>query len=53
MPRRRPLVSDMGRAFDSTGSYASLLVVLALALSLAAGMNLLLPNYSKTPHTPD
>jgi MFS family permease len=43
----------LGRAFDSTGSYASLLVVLALALSLAAGMNLLLPNYSKTPHTPD
>jgi MFS family permease len=38
----------LGRAFDSTGSYASLLVVLAAALSLAAAMNLLLPNYSNS-----
>ena len=36
----------LGRAFDSTGSYASLLVILALALSLAAAMNLLLPKYA-------
>jgi MFS family permease len=37
----------LGRAFDSTGSYASLLVILATALALAAAMNFLLPNYSK------
>ena len=47
----------LGRAFDSTGSYASLLVILALALSLAAAMNLLLPNYANSPateiHPPD
>jgi MFS family permease len=35
----------LGRAFDSTGSYSSLLVVLAVALSVVAGMNLLLPKY--------
>jgi MFS family permease len=42
----------LGRAFDSTGSYASLLVVLAVALALAAAMNLLLPKYanSSDPH---
>jgi MFS family permease len=42
----------LGRAFDSTGSYASLLVILAVALSLAAAMNLLLPNYASPsdPH---
>lgn len=39
----------LGRAFDSTGSYASLLVLLATALSVAAAMNLLLPRYSSTP----
>jgi MFS family permease len=39
----------LGRAFDSTGSYASLLVILAVALSLAAAMNLLLPNYANSP----
>ncbi|MGA2809940.1 MAG: MFS transporter [Candidatus Acidiferrum sp.] len=39
----------LGRAFDSTGSYSSLLVVLALALSVAAGMNLLLPRYADLP----
>ena len=36
----------LGRAFDSTGSYASLLVILAAALALAAAMNLLLPKYA-------
>jgi hypothetical protein len=36
----------LGRAFDLTGSYTSLLVVLAAALALAAAMNLLLPKYS-------
>jgi MFS family permease len=35
----------LGRAFDATGSYASLLIVLAGALTLAAAMNLLLPKY--------
>jgi MFS family permease len=35
----------LGRAFDATGSYTSLLVVLAGALALAAAMNLLLPKY--------
>jgi MFS family permease len=36
----------LGRAFDSTGSYAALLAVLAVGLSMAAAMNLLLPKYS-------
>jgi MFS family permease len=36
----------LGRAFDSTGSYTALLVLLAAALALAAAMNLLLPRYS-------
>jgi len=36
----------LGRAFDSTGSYTSLLIILAAALALAAAMNLLLPRYS-------
>jgi MFS family permease len=36
----------LGRAFDSTGSYAALLVILAVALGIAAAMNLLLPKYS-------
>jgi len=39
----------LGRAFDSTGSYTSSLVVLAMALSVAAGMNLLLPKYPDSP----
>jgi MFS family permease len=39
----------LGRAFDLTGSYTSLLVVLAAALALAAAMNLLLPRYSNAP----
>ena len=36
----------LGRAFDLTGSYASLLVLLAAALGLAALTNLLLPRYA-------
>ena len=36
----------LGRAFDMTGSYASLLMLLAAALALAAVMNLFLPRYS-------
>jgi MFS family permease len=36
----------LGRAFDLTGSYTSLLVALAAALALAAVLNLLLPKYS-------
>jgi MFS family permease len=36
----------LGRAFDATGSYSSLLVLLAGALGLAAAMNLLLPRYA-------
>lgn len=36
----------LGRAFDSTGSYVSLLIILAVALALAAAMNLLLPDYA-------
>jgi MFS family permease len=35
----------LGRAFDATGSYASLLTLLATALGLAAATNLLLPHY--------
>jgi len=35
----------LGHAFDSTGSYASLLVLLAMALAVPAAMNLLLPKY--------
>jgi MFS family permease len=38
----------LGRAFDATGSYASLLVLLATVLGLATAMNLLLPNYSNS-----
>jgi MFS family permease len=36
----------LGRAFDATGSYASLLTLLAAALGVAAATNLLLPRYS-------
>ena len=36
----------LGRTFDLTGSYASLLVVLAAALGFAAITNLLLPRYA-------
>jgi MFS family permease len=35
----------LGRAFDATGSYSALLVLLAAALGLAAATNLLLPRY--------
>ena len=35
----------LGRAFDSTGSYTSLLVILAAALAFMAAMNLFLPRY--------
>jgi MFS family permease len=37
----------MGRAFDSTGSYTSLLTMLALAVALAGALMLLLPRYSR------
>jgi MFS family permease len=36
----------LGRAFDMTGSYTSLLSALAAALGVVAGTNLLLPRYS-------
>jgi MFS family permease len=36
----------LARAFDATGSYTSLLILLAAALALAAATNLLLPRYS-------
>jgi MFS family permease len=36
----------LGRSFDSTGSYASLLVILAAVTALAAAMILFLPRYS-------
>jgi MFS family permease len=38
----------LGRAFDVTGSYVSLLTLLAAALTLAAGMNLLLKRYPES-----
>jgi MFS family permease len=41
----------LGRAFDSTGSYVSLLIILAAALAVAAAMNLLLPKYSDSSQT--
>jgi MFS family permease len=41
----------LGRAFDVTGSYASLLTVLAGVLTLIAGMNLFLPAYSEFAQT--
>ena len=39
----------LGRAFDSTGSYTSLLLILAIALAIAALANLLLPRYADSP----
>jgi MFS family permease len=36
----------LGRAFDATGSYSSLLILLATALVIAAATNLLLSRYS-------
>ena len=41
----------LGRAFDLTGSYAALLIMLAAALGLAATTNLLLPRYSDSSGT--
>src|ERR1700691_780692 len=38
----------LGRAFDATGSYTSLLTLLAAVLGLAAATNLLLPRYSES-----
>jgi hypothetical protein len=38
----------LGRSFDATGSYSSLLAVLALALAIAAALNLVLPSYPAT-----
>lgn len=38
----------LGRAFDATGSYVSLLTWLAAALGLTAATNLLLPRYSES-----
>ena len=38
----------LGQAFDATGSYASLLVILAAALGVAAVTNLLLPSYPES-----
>jgi MFS family permease len=38
----------LGRAFDATGSYSSLLILLAAALGVAAVTNLLLPRYSNS-----
>jgi len=37
----------LGRAYDSTGSYTSLLAILAGVLALAGTMNLLLPRYGE------
>ena len=37
----------LGRAFDSTGSYTSLLTLLAVAMALADALMLLLPRYPK------
>jgi hypothetical protein len=36
----------LGRAFDATGSYASLLALLAAVLGVAAAANLMLPRYT-------
>jgi MFS family permease len=41
----------LGHAFDVTGSYSSLLILLAAALGLAAATNLLLPRYSEAEPT--
>jgi len=42
----------LGRAFDATGSYSSLLVLLAAALGLTAATNLFLPKYSNSIEVP-
>ncbi len=41
----------LGRAFDATGSYASLLITLSGVLALSAAMNLLLPNIQNHLHS--
>jgi len=41
----------LGHAFDATGSYASLLAVLGVALAVAAATNLLLPRYPDADET--
>ncbi|HEY6290834.1 MAG TPA: MFS transporter [Terriglobia bacterium] len=41
----------LGRAFDLTGSYTSLLTLLGFAMAVAAALMLLLPAYSKSPAT--
>jgi MFS family permease len=45
-----PLI--LGRAFDVTGSYSSLLVLLAAVLGLTAATNLLLPQYADSIDLP-
>jgi MFS family permease len=42
----------LGRAFDVTGSYSSLLVLLAAVLGLTAATNLLLPHYADSIDLP-
>jgi len=42
----------LGHAFDATGSYSSLLILLAAALGLAAATNLFLPKYSNLIEVP-
>ena len=37
----------LGRAFDSTGSYTSVLTILALTMALAGALMLLLPQYAR------
>jgi predicted MFS family arabinose efflux permease len=41
----------MGRAFDATGSYAALLVLLATATAFSAGLYLFLPKYPRMSST--
>ncbi|MGC1907404.1 MAG: MFS transporter [Candidatus Acidiferrum sp.] len=42
----------LGRAFDSTGSYASSLIILATALAIAAALMLALPRYTTSFEAP-
>jgi len=42
----------LGRAFDSTGSYASSLIILAIALAIAAALMLALPRYTTSFEAP-
>jgi MFS family permease len=42
----------LGRAFDSTGSYASSLIILAIALAIAAALMLALPTYTTSFEAP-